>query len=78
MTLTSSESTPAEAAFPAGDAPIARTIHLRAGGVSLLLDIPQSDLPAICHWGPDLGDLSAADVQAVIEQTARPQDSGPP
>jgi alpha-galactosidase len=39
-------------------------IHLRRGGVSLLLDALQDDgaLPAVVHWGPDLGtggDLAA-------------------
>jgi len=36
-------------------------VHLRAGGVSLLLDARGPGLPSVLHWGPDLG----ADVDAV-------------
>ncbi|MEV0612265.1 alpha-galactosidase [Nonomuraea sp. NPDC050404] len=31
--------------------------HLRAAGVSVLLECPPDALPAILHWGPDLGPL---------------------
>ncbi len=36
--------------------------HLRSGGVSLLLDSRDGGLPAVLHWGSDLGELSAAEV----------------
>jgi alpha-galactosidase len=33
-------------------------LHLRSGGVSLLLQIFPSRLPAVLHWGADLGELA--------------------
>ncbi|MGW4800902.1 alpha-galactosidase, partial [Nonomuraea sp. NPDC004297] len=33
--------------------------HFRAAGVSVLLECPSDALPAILHWGPDLGALDA-------------------
>ncbi len=38
-----------------GDRMIASIVHLRAGGVSLVLDLPGDTLPAVLHWGADLG-----------------------
>ena len=32
-------------------------IHLRSGGVSLLLQVPSTGLPLVRHWGADLGPL---------------------
>jgi len=43
-------------------------IHLRAGGVSLVLDAtggPRAPLPVVLHWGPDLG--AAVDGHALAE-----------
>ncbi|MFU8947611.1 alpha-galactosidase [Mycetocola zhadangensis] len=37
-------------------------IHLRAAGVSLVLDTPSTALPSILHWGADLGETSAEDL----------------
>ncbi|MDO4898595.1 MAG: alpha-galactosidase [Rothia sp. (in: high G+C Gram-positive bacteria)] len=34
-------------------------LYLRSEGVSLLLDIADGELPAVIHWGADLGDISA-------------------
>jgi alpha-galactosidase len=42
-------------------------LHLRAGGVSLVLDIqegPEAPLPILLHWGPDLGDGAGGDALA--------------
>ena len=33
----------------------ARHLHLRAAGVSLVLDVAAGGPPAVLHWGPDLG-----------------------
>ena len=32
-------------------------IHLRSGGVSLLLQVSTTGLPLVRHWGADLGPL---------------------
>ena len=53
---------------PAGRAPVtaaaptaAGFVHLRAAGVSVLLDARGPGLPSLLHWGPDLGgDLDPA------------------
>ena len=65
----SAESAPASTQTPAG-----AIHHLRAGGVSLVLDTRGPRLPRIVHWGADLGELSAqllvnlatADIQAAV------------
>jgi alpha-galactosidase len=45
-------------------------LHLRSGGVSLLLQLFDSRLPAVLHWGADLGELggpaAAASVAALL------------
>ncbi len=41
-------------------------IVLRSDGVSLVLDVMRGQLPAIVHWGADLGALELADVEALI------------
>ncbi|MEO8907820.1 MAG: alpha-galactosidase, partial [Microbacteriaceae bacterium] len=40
-------------------------VHLRGGGVSVLLDLRDGLLPAIVHWGADLGTLTADDALAL-------------
>jgi alpha-galactosidase len=39
--------------------------HLRAAGVSLLVDARGTAMPAVLHWGRDLGDLTADQAEAV-------------
>jgi alpha-galactosidase len=39
-------------------------VHLRAAGVSLVLDVA-GPVPAVLHWGADLGALDAADLAAL-------------
>ncbi|MDR2252739.1 MAG: hypothetical protein LBD97_02595, partial [Bifidobacteriaceae bacterium] len=63
---------------PAADQPTAldpdqrdTPLHLRAGGVSLVLDLAGADLPRVLHWGQDLGDLSSADLTALRPAFAR-------
>jgi alpha-galactosidase len=41
-------------------------IALRSEGISLVLDISKGQLPAIVHWGADLGTLELADVETLI------------
>jgi alpha-galactosidase len=40
-------------------------VHLRAAGVSALLELAEDRLPVVLHWGHDLGELGRADVTAV-------------
>lgn len=40
-------------------------IHLTAGGVSVLLDLHDGQLPTIAHWGAALGALTPGDAAAV-------------
>lgn len=43
--------------------------HLRRGGTSLVLDLLPDRFPVVCHWGEDLGPVSATDLADV--RTAR-------
>ncbi|MGH3703400.1 MAG: alpha-galactosidase [Agromyces sp.] len=42
--------------------------HLRAGGVSVVIEASGTALPVICHWGRDLGRLDADALARVAEQ----------
>ncbi|GAA1304884.1 alpha-galactosidase [Pseudonocardia xinjiangensis] len=42
----------------------AAPVHLRAAGVSVVL-ATDGRLPAVLHWGPDLGELDASDLSAI-------------
>ena len=52
-----------------------RLVHLRAGGVSVLLDLRGGLLPAIVHWGRDAGELSADEALALAIANVPPQAS---
>ncbi|WP_235912486.1 alpha-galactosidase [Ruania zhangjianzhongii] len=41
-------------------------LHLRAGGVAVVLDVPAAGLPRIRHWGTDLGALGEAGLDALV------------
>ena len=43
--------------------------HLRAAGVSFVLDARGTAAPAVMHWGRDLGALSEVDLHALAEAT---------
>lgn len=45
-------------------------IHLRSHGVSVVVDCPADALPAIIHWGADLGECSAADLDDLAATVA--------
>src|SRR2546423_12959310 len=47
--------------------PDADPIHLRAAGVSVVLGTAGGRLPAILHWGTDLGALAAADLAELAD-----------
>ncbi|MDQ0913525.1 alpha-galactosidase [Streptomyces canus] len=53
-------------------------IHLRAAGVSLVLDLRGNGLPAVLHWGADLGDLSRQDLHRLAEAVTMPPIAGFP
>ncbi|KQT01543.1 alpha-galactosidase [Cellulomonas sp. Leaf395] len=46
------------------DATVAELVHLRAAGVSLVVDLSGGTLPRILHWGGDLGPLDGAALAA--------------
>jgi alpha-galactosidase len=50
-------------------------IVLRSEGVSLVLDVMRGQLPAIVHWGTDLGALELADVESLILSNIDPRGS---
>ena len=47
------------------DSPVTVLLHLRATGVSVLLELHADRLPVVLHWGRDLGELGPADAAAV-------------
>ena len=46
--------------------PLNAYLVLRAEGVSVVLDLTHGCLPAVVHWGADLGELTVADVAAMV------------
>lgn len=52
-------------------------IHLRAGGVSVLLDTSDDRVPTVVHWGADLADLSDQELRAVVVATEPPYGDSP-
>jgi alpha-galactosidase len=58
-----------------------KIVHLRSGGVSLLLAFDEDRLPRIVHWGADLGDaseqeLAALDRARTVQPFGTPLDGG--
>jgi alpha-galactosidase len=54
---------------------VADLVHLRAGGVSLVLDLTGDRLPRILHWGTDLGLLEPSELRD-LRRAMRPQPVG--
>ncbi|HET6751739.1 MAG TPA: glycoside hydrolase family 36 N-terminal domain-containing protein, partial [Actinomycetes bacterium] len=48
---------------------MAPSVHLRAGGCSLVLDASGPRLPLVLHWGADLGDRPPASLDGLAEAT---------
>ena len=46
--------------------PVNTIVHLRAAGVAVVIDLLDGRLPAVVHWGADLGDLRADDLSAMV------------
>lgn len=42
-------------------------VHLRAAGTSVLLDARGTAVPAVVHWGADLGDLDDAALERLVD-----------
>ncbi|MEE1651558.1 alpha-galactosidase [Brachybacterium sp. J144] len=49
--------------------PRTHRLHLRAAGVSLVLDTTGGRIPAVLHWGSDLGPLDASGLSALFAVT---------
>ncbi|MFI9010107.1 alpha-galactosidase [Actinosynnema sp. NPDC053489] len=49
---------------------MADVTHLRAAGVSLVLDFSGGTLPRVRHWGADLGELTPEELAAVVSAQA--------
>ncbi|MDN6400804.1 MAG: alpha-galactosidase, partial [Brachybacterium sp.] len=49
-----------------------RRLHLHAAGVSVVLDVTDGRIPAIAHWGAELGELGPAGLDAVCEAAVDP------
>ncbi|MFI2105532.1 alpha-galactosidase [Isoptericola sp. NPDC019693] len=49
---------------------------LHRDGTALALHLPPRGLPAVVHWGADLGPLSGADADAVLRATSRQTPPG--
>ena len=53
-----------------------RVVHLRRDGTSLVLRLDAQALPCVLHWGPDLGDRSADELEGlVLALRSPPSDS---
>ena len=54
-------------------APLGRVLHLRAAGVSLVVDVHATSTPTLVHWGADLGELSESALADLVTsgRTAR-------
>jgi alpha-galactosidase len=48
-------------------------VHLTAAGVSVVLDLTAGRLPAVVHWGAELGHLNLEEVQALALSNVEPQ-----
>ncbi|WP_448630081.1 hypothetical protein [Cellulomonas soli] len=44
--------------------------HLRAGGVSLVVEAPGTQVPSVLHWGADLGPLDEDGLAALAAVAA--------
>lgn len=47
-------------------------VHLRADGVSVLLDLRAGELPSVVHWGDDLGRIDAPTATALVVAAVPP------
>ena len=59
------------------DVDIQPFLHLRAGGVSVVVDLSDRRLPTVRHWGADLGVLTDDQLRDLIEATRPPLGDSP-
>jgi len=52
--------------FSADHDSAAALLHMRASGVSVLMQLKPTGLPVILHWGADLGDLDGLSAEALL------------
>jgi alpha-galactosidase len=52
-------------------------LHLRSAGVSVLLDLSDRRLPAVRHWGADLGRLTENQLRECVELCRAPRGDSP-
>ncbi|MDQ1628470.1 MAG: alpha-galactosidase [Actinomycetota bacterium] len=70
-----SASVPQPDVAPVEREPASGLLHLRASGVSLVLDLRDDGLPRVAHWGADLGDLDAAALESLALAVVPPATS---
>ena len=46
--------------------PVNVVVILRAAGVSVVIDLTDSRLPSIAHWGADLGEITAGEAESFV------------
>jgi alpha-galactosidase len=54
------------------DVSLPATVHLRAGGVGLVVLVPGDGAPVVLHWGRDLGDLDDASLDGLARAAVPP------
>lgn len=59
------------------DSSAVEVVHLRAAGVSLVLDFPPDSVPVVAHWGEDLGDLPAGLLRSLCRAQVAPFEKDP-
>jgi alpha-galactosidase len=58
--------------FSADHDAAAALLHMRAQGVSALMQLKPTGLPVILHWGADLGDLDGLSAEALLAAFGQP------
>ncbi len=51
--------------------------HLRAAGVSLIVELPNHGTPAVAYWGKDVGELSPSALYALCQARLAPFEKDP-
>lgn len=49
-----------------------QVVQLSRGGTSLVLGLPEDDVPVVLHWGPDLGSLTDSDLTDLVTAVSMP------